>query len=191
MGTHAKFNRSWHNWLVWTEYVGIDDPLLQSFNTSERIRIACAFLHAVRRGDFSPDGHRVKGETAKTTLDHVATTIVTNKEKDPRLDNSGKTSILIDRQTKSYKKIRPQNKTPKSLTSRMLLFHNVTSKNSKKSSNCTLSIFCMQKLRILKDATSQKQTRSIRPCDIEFNLPLTERLSPTPIPCYIRQIMSS
>ena len=163
------------NWLVWTEYIGIDDPLLRSFNTTERIRMACAFLHAVRRGDFSPDGHRVKGETAKTTLDHVAATIVASEGKDPRLDDSGKTSILIDRQTKSYKKSDPKTKHQKALPPECYRFIMRQAKTARSRAIaellCGALFFACRSCEYSKTQRhEEKRTRSIRPCDIEFTL---------------------
>ena len=88
MATHAKYTSSWYNWVVWLEHIGADDPYLQSITQTQRTRILCAFLYALRRGDFNPAGDSIKGETAEKTINHVAATIVSSGGEDPRLDKS-------------------------------------------------------------------------------------------------------
>ena len=115
LGTHAKYAWSWNCWLVWLECIRADDPYLQQLSCPQRIRTMCAFMHALRRGDFSPGGAQIKGKTAKATVNHVAATIVASDGQDPRFDSSNNESLILKRQVQGYKKSDPKTKHQKAI----------------------------------------------------------------------------
>lgn len=175
MGTHAKYTSSWCNWLVWLEHIGADDPYLQSLTQPQRIRILCAFLYALRRGDFNPTGDSIKGETAEKTINHVAATIVSSGGEDPRLDKSGNKSLLLSRQLQSYKKVDPKTKHQKAIPPevyRFILRRAVTPRAKALAELLCFALFfaCRSCEYTKTQRADEKQTRPIRPCDIEFRL---------------------
>ena len=174
MGTHKKYASSWDNWVVWLNHVKAgSDPYLQEFSCTEKIRCLCGFLHALRRGDFSPTGDQIKGKTAKTAIIHVAATISASGGKDPRLDKSGKPSLLIERQINSYKKVDPKTKHQKAIPPEVYRFilRRATLPRNRAVAEllCSALFFAMRSCEYSKTQRHhEKQTRTIRPCDITF-----------------------
>lgn len=161
--------------MVWLDYVGADDPLLQELDSPKRIRIMCAFLHSLRRGDFSPDGNPIKGNTASATIDHVAATIVTSGGVDPRLDSSNKKSLLINRQLQGYKKVDPTTKHQKAIPPEVFRF--ILRRGNNPRGKAIAELLCGALFfgnRSCEYSCTQrheeKTTRTIRPCDIQFRL---------------------
>ena len=174
MGTHEKYASSWDNWVVWLNHVKAgSDPYLQGFSCTEKIRCLCGFLHALRRGDFSPTGDQIKGTTAKTAINHVAATLTASGGKDPRLDGSGKPSLLIERQISSYKKVDPKTKHQKAIPPEVYRFILRRAKLPRKRAVaellCSALFFAKRSCEYSKTQRHhEKQTRTIRPCDVTF-----------------------
>jgi len=148
-------------------------PIFESSHVPKKIRCLCGFLHALRRGDFSPTGDQIKGKTAKTAIIHVAATISASGGKDPRLDKSGKPSLLIERQINSYKKVDPKTKHQKAIPPEVYRFilRRATLPRNQAVANllCSALFFAMRSCEYSKTQRHhEKQTRTIRPCDITF-----------------------
>ena len=173
MATHAEYASAWNNWLVFCEYIGAADPYLCRFMEAERIRLTCAFTHAVRRGDFSPTGDPVKGDTAKKTLENVAKTIVLGGGKDPRIDATGSVSMVIQRQFRAYKKVDPKIQHQKAIPPEVYRFLLRKAKHKRQRARiellCGALFFACRSCEYLRTQRhEEKTTRTIRPIDIEF-----------------------
>lgn len=174
MGTHAKYASSWNNWLAWLAFIGADDPYLLAQTPTQKIRILCAFMHAVRRGDFNPHGHQVTGKTAETAINHVAATIVSSGGVDPRLDSTGSTSLILKRQTRSYKKVDPTAKHQKPIPPEVFRYILRRSdehprKRARAELVCANLFFASRSCEYSKTQQHHKKTtRTIRPVDVEF-----------------------
>ena len=163
VGTHAKYAGAWNSWLVWLEYVRGDDPYLQQLSRSERIRTLCAFLHAIRRGDFSPNGNQVAGETASRTINYVTASIIASGGKDPRVDSTLIYSLLLRRQVQSYKKSDPKTKHQKAIPPEVYRFILRRAKHQRARARAELlcgNLFfaTRKKLQILKNTETRRKT---------------------------------
>jgi len=77
-------------------------------------------MHSLRRGDYARGAPRqVQGATSREALDHVCEAIKATDRPDLRLDQSGKTALVILRQTRGYKKHEPPTKHQKALPPRV------------------------------------------------------------------------
>ena len=78
------------------------DPYLEDVSTFGRLHICCAFMHAVRRGDFGETikKKQVKGDTERSALDNVEAAFVTSGRVSPVLDTKGQVHTHIERQTR-------------------------------------------------------------------------------------------
>lgn len=173
LGTHAKYAGSWNCWLVWLEYIGADDPYLQQLSCPQRIRTMCAFMHALRRGDFSPGGAQIKGKTAKTTVDHVAATIVASDGQDPRFDSSNNESLILKRQVQGYKKSDPKTKHQKAIPPEVYRFILRRAQHPRSRAKaellCGNLFFASRSCEYSKTQKhEEKRTRTLRPCDVQF-----------------------
>ena len=106
---------------MWLEFLRriqhFNDPYLEELEPPDRLRICGAFLHARRRGDLGGErsAQQVSASTAKTTLDHVAATFVSNHKDDPIADSRGKPHEHIRRQIIAYRRSDPPVKHQKAL----------------------------------------------------------------------------
>ena len=90
-------------------------PIFVTSHGQKETRTLYAFMHTIGRGDFSPNGDPVKGDTTKTTMNNVAATTVASSCGDLLLDDTNNTSPLVKRQTQSFKKVDPQTKYQKAI----------------------------------------------------------------------------
>ena len=139
----------------------------------QRIRTLCAFLHAVRRGDFSPDRNQIMGETASTTINYVAATIITSGGKDPRLDSIHNYSLLLRRQVQSYKKLDPKTKHQKAIPPEVYHFILRRANNQRLRARakilCVNLFFASRSCEYSKtERRKEKRTRTVRSCNVTF-----------------------
>ena len=173
MGTHSKYASSWRNWLDFCERSYISDPYLEEFSSINRARILCAFMDACRNGTFSKMDS-VKGETAGQAMDHVATTIANSGREDPRLNVSGKTHIMIQRQRRSYKKVDPPVKHQKALPPEVYRQLIRTATRPREKARAILLggavFFCKRSCEYSKTPREEQKTRTTRPMDIAIRV---------------------
>ena len=106
----------------------------------------------------------------------MAASIVASGGEDPRLDNSGKVSLLIDRQIRSYKKVDPTTRHQKAIPPEVYRFILRNSKGNPRAlaRAQTLCANLFTGSRSCEYSKTQrheeKVTRTLRPCDIEFRL---------------------
>jgi hypothetical protein len=155
--------------------VGTNDSFMETFTPINQVRLLCAFMEAVRRGDFNKGRHPVKGNTARAALDNVGKTFLQNHRHDPRLDKSGKTHTLIRRQHRGYNKIDPGTKHQKALPPAVYRFRLETARTPRDKARAVLLggalFFAMRSCEYTKTQRSETQkTRAIRPSDITFRL---------------------
>ena len=173
VATKTKYNSSWRNWLEFCLRAKISCPYLEGYSPINKARILCAFMDRVRRGEFSRKDS-VKGDTARTALDHVATTIKSSGRRDPRLDDDGETNFMIQRQTRSYKKVDAPTKHQKALPPQvyrhMLHLASLPREKARAKLLAGAVFFCMRSCEFTKTSRSDQKTRAIRPCDISFRV---------------------
>ena len=173
LATQAKYNSSWRIWLEFKQRAEISDPYLDSFTPINRARIICTFMDAVRNGDFSRMDS-VKGTTAGTALDNVATTITSSGRDDPRLNKALKSHMMLQRQKRSYAKADPPVKHQKALPPecyRQMLRTATTDREKARASSIGAScFFCMRSCEYSKTPKKEQRTRPIRACDIVFRI---------------------
>ena len=172
LATHTKYAGAWNNWVVWLKHIGAGpNTHLRGLTQTEKIRCMCAFMYAIRRGDFSPTGDKVAGKTAKTAVDNVAATITSSGGSDPRLDNSGSSSLLLDRQLRGYKKVDPKTKHQKAIPPEVYRF--LLRRAFSPRTRALIELLCgnlFSGSRSCEYSKTQrhdeKQTPTTRPCDV-------------------------
>ena len=173
LATQAKYNSSWRIWLEFLNKSEISDSHLDTYTPINRARILCTFMDAVRNGTFSRLD-TVKGDTAATALDNVATTITASGRDDPRLNKAIKTHLMIQRQKRSYKKVDPPTKHQKALPPevyRQLLRTAISPRDKARATTLGGSVFfCTRSCEYSKTPRTDQKTRPIRVCDIVFRI---------------------
>ena len=104
--THDEQARGWRRWLIFLARIGIpSDPYLDDFDPPSRLRLLGAFAESVRVGDYADKrpSQPYVAATAKKYVDQVGKTFLGSHRPDPRLDPSGNTSALLQRQFRGYK----------------------------------------------------------------------------------------
>ena len=87
------------------ERSGIYDKFLESFTETTRITIVSAFLASIRRNENgSTRRDKLTRGTITSILNNICATFWSNLRRDPSLDHSGSRALIIQRQTRGYKK---------------------------------------------------------------------------------------
>lgn len=107
-------------------------------------------------------------------MDNVATTFTNSGRKDPRLNESGKTHLMIQRQRRSYKRADPPRKHQKALPPevyRQLLRTAIANRETARAILLGASVFfCKRSCEYSKTPRTEQKTRTSRPCDISFRI---------------------
>ena len=107
-------------------------------------------------------------------MDNVATTISNSGRKDPRLNESGTTHLMIQRQKRGYKRADPPRKHQKALPPevyRQLLRTALTDREKARANLLSGALFfCKRSCEYSKTPRSEQKTRTSRPCDITFRV---------------------
>jgi len=116
-GTHAKQHLVWTRYKTYLKSISVpSDPFLDNFSIFQRNKILGAFAHALRDGRFYKNKRKVKAETIRSAIDCVAQTYRMANRPDPRFDQDGRPSFLLQRQIRGYKKLDPPEKQQVALT---------------------------------------------------------------------------
>ena len=101
--TKTKRASAWKHWNTFLHSIGITTVFLDGMSAYQQNIIMSTFAQAVREGSFSKRNSKnlVEG-TVSTTLAHMAQTFRANNRHDPRLDNDGKTSYILQEQFRGY-----------------------------------------------------------------------------------------
>ena len=100
-GTNKKQSTAFNRWEQFLSNIGLrDDPFMDGLTITQRHRTLGAFAAAMQEGRYSADRYdRLVVGTVTSAMDNVALTFWFNDRKDPRLDEDGKTSYLLQRQS--------------------------------------------------------------------------------------------
>ena len=90
--------RSWNRFTAW---MGLDPSLT---NVKDPVPILQMFAHLVRQGILAASGNHLRKRSVEQYLRSVGQTFACVWDKDPRLDNLGKTDFRLARQLKAYTK---------------------------------------------------------------------------------------
>eukprot|EP00957_Ditylum_brightwellii_P158955 12098493-Ditylum_brightwellii.AAC.1 len=114
--THKKYDLSWSRWEEFTEKVGLPDPFLEGLRAYPKVRLICAFMESVRRGDYSQGCTKdIQSATTRAAIDNVASTFRVCGRSNPTKDTRGKFHLDVDRQLRGYRKEDPPPKQEKAL----------------------------------------------------------------------------
>jgi hypothetical protein len=93
------------------------DDYLDNFSKIQRIKILGAFAQAIREGRFNfRKSTKFKSDSCRTSVNCVAQAFRLANRPDPRLDEDGKPSLILQRQYRGYKKLDPPAKQQVALT---------------------------------------------------------------------------
>ena len=100
-----------------------DDAFLSNFTNRERTIITTIFAEAIRKREFSrPSSNPLVSATVRATVDNISQTFREFDHGDPRLNETGKTSRLLQQQLKGYKEEDPAEKQEKAIPFSVLRF---------------------------------------------------------------------
>jgi hypothetical protein len=96
-GTSSKQALAWSRYETYLTSISItSDPYLDNFSKIQRIKILGAFAHAIREGRFSPKrSNNIKSKSCRATIGCVAHAFRLANRPDPRLDEDGKSSFIL------------------------------------------------------------------------------------------------
>ena len=104
--TQDERDRSWRRWCLFLNEIGIhDDSYLESFDQPwPRTLLISAFAQAMREASYSPSRYTSLAEgTIRSAVDHVAQAFRANNRPDPRQDDGGRLSYVLQQQYRGYK----------------------------------------------------------------------------------------
>ncbi len=116
--TNSKQALAWNRYKQYLRSISItSDYFLDNFSKIQRIKILGAFAQAIREGRFnSGKSSKLKSDSCPTSIDCMAQTFRLANRPDPRLDEDGKPSFILQRQYRGYKKLDPPAKQQVALT---------------------------------------------------------------------------
>lgn len=175
MATHAKYSRSWNNWLEFLSKIPTNDTYLDEFTQNQRNTIICVFMDTIRNGEFtSHNFHTVRGCTARQAADNVASAIESSGRPDPRKTVNGKTCLNYKRQCNTYKSQDGPTKHQKALPPEVYRWWLRNSKHPREKARATLLagalFFAMRSCEYCKTNHKEQKTQPIRPIDICFRI---------------------
>ena len=134
---------------------------------------ACAHSCMQYKEEICPTEDKVTGKTAKTAIDNVAATITSSGGSDPRLDDSGSSSLLLDRQLRGYKKVDPKTKHQKAIPPEVYRF--LLRRAFSPRTRALIKLLCGNLFSGSRSCEysktqrhNERQTRTMRPCDVVF-----------------------
>lgn len=170
--THQKYDRSWRLWLDFQRRCNTNNPYLDGLESSDKIQLIGAFMHAVRIGTFNPQGRQVSADTAKKAVNHVAAEIVASGRPDPTKNSTGKTDIRILRQKKSYHEQDPPAKHQKALPTEVYKYIYNTAHSPREKARATLLCGALfwgcRSCEYTKVPRKLQKTRPLRARDFTF-----------------------
>ena len=115
--TQDERARAWRRWNSFLTTMEIqDDPFLTKFEPWTRTLLICAFAQAMREATFSKGNVNSLAEgTIRTTIDYVAQTFRADNRPDPKVDDGGRLSCILQQQYKGYKNLDGNTKQQKAL----------------------------------------------------------------------------
>ena len=174
-GTVSKYASSWNLWLDFLHRIHFhNDPYLEELSPPDKLRVCSAFLHARRRGDLggTRSARQVAASTAKSTLDHVASTFVANSRPDPTADTRGDRHEYLRRQISGYRRHDPPVKHQKALPPIVFrhVIHYATHPRAKARSQLLSGalFFALRSCEYLFIGHKDRKTRTIEVQDIVF-----------------------
>ena len=103
--TNKEQARAWSRWTEFLKSIELKgNNFLEEFPQNHKVRLLSAFAQSVRHGEYSGEAFdSLASSTVNNTVDYVASTFRDNQYPDPRLDDFGKPSRLLQKQYKGYK----------------------------------------------------------------------------------------
>ena len=105
--TQYEQTRAWRRWTSFLTTMEVqDDPFLIQFEPWIRTLLICAFAQAMREATFSKGNVNSLAEgTVRTTIDYVAQAFRADNRPDPKVDDGGRLSCVLQQQYKGYKNL--------------------------------------------------------------------------------------
>ena len=140
--TQDERARAWRRWKQFLKTMEIDDdPFLDTFEPWVRTLLICAFAQSMREATFSRGNVNSLAEgTIRTTIDYVAQAFRSNNRPDPKVDDGGRLSCVLQHQYKGYKNLDKNTKQQKALP---LVVLRELAKNKSTVENIALAQLCI------------------------------------------------
>ena len=169
--------QSWKSWILFLEQIGVSNaPFIKHFDKPWcRTLLIVAFAKYMQEDSFSTQYLSSLAEgTVRTAVDHVAQKFRSNKPLDPRNNNRGRISYILQQQYKGYKN---QDKNVKKQKPLPLIFLRELHKNKTTVKNIAIYqlyigaiFFAVRSCEYLRTniPEERQQTNTLRLCNIRF-----------------------